>query len=70
MALIIKNATIRSIIQKSKGFRWELIVVSGPADHSRSIEFLWEMHGKIRMATTPVVIGGDFNLLVGGQGQE
>ena len=44
-------------------FKWEIIVVYGPADHSRSAAFLAELHAKISPATLPVVVGGDFNLL-------
>lgn len=51
------------MVQKNVGFRWELIIVYGPADHSRSLHFLQEMHSRVGQAINPLVIGGDFNLL-------
>ncbi|KAE8793901.1 retrotransposon protein [Hordeum vulgare] len=44
-------------------FKWEIMVVYGPADHCRSMAFLEELHSKISYATLPVVVGGDFNLI-------
>ena len=49
--------------ERAVNFKWEVIVVYGPADHSRSTAFLVELHAKIRAATLPVIVGGDFNLL-------
>ncbi|XP_073359873.1 uncharacterized protein [Aegilops tauschii subsp. strangulata] len=49
--------------ERDVNFKWEIIVVYGPADHSRSAAFLAELHSKISSATLPVVAGGDFNLL-------
>ena len=49
--------------KRDVNFKWEVIVVYGPADHSRSAAFLAELHTKIASATLPVVVGGDFNLL-------
>ncbi|XP_073358166.1 uncharacterized protein [Aegilops tauschii subsp. strangulata] len=43
--------------------RWEVIIVYGPADHSRSASFLEELHRKVSAASLPVVVGGYFNLL-------
>lgn len=51
------------VIQKNNGFRWELLVVYGPADHSRSGDFFRELHAKIHASANPMVVGGDFNLL-------
>lgn len=53
------------IIQKNNGFRWELLVVYSPANHSRSREFLLELHNKVTSSSLPIVIGGDFNLIRG-----
>ncbi|XP_020150047.1 uncharacterized protein [Aegilops tauschii subsp. strangulata] len=49
--------------ERDVNFKWEIIVVYGPADHSRSAAFLAELHAKISSATLLVVVGGDFNLL-------
>lgn len=51
------------LIQRNNRTHWELIVVYGPADHSRSVSFLTELHDKISGAMHPVVVGGDFNLM-------
>ncbi|KAE8769831.1 putative anion transporter 2, chloroplastic [Hordeum vulgare] len=44
-------------------YKWEVIVVYGPADHSRSVSFLEELRRKVATAHLPVVVGGDFNLI-------
>ncbi|KAI4972573.1 hypothetical protein ZWY2020_003498 [Hordeum vulgare] len=44
-------------------FKWEVIVVYGPADHTLSQTFLNEMRKKVEAAMLPLVIGGDFNLI-------
>ncbi|XP_073358143.1 uncharacterized protein [Aegilops tauschii subsp. strangulata] len=49
--------------ERDMNFKWEIIVVYGLADHSRSTAFLAELHAKIASATLPIVVGGDFNLL-------
>ncbi|KAM0877644.1 hypothetical protein ACQ4PT_035357 [Festuca glaucescens] len=42
---------------------WEVIIVYGPADHSRSRTFFDELRAKIDRCTTPVVVASDFNLI-------
>jgi hypothetical protein len=37
--------------------------IYGPADHSRSAEFLQEISNKVNSADTPIIMGGDFNLI-------
>ena len=49
----------------------ELVIVQvyGPADHSRSVEFLGELEAKVRevsVAQLPLLVGGDFNLIRSG----
>ena len=49
----------------------ELVIVQvyGPADHSRSAEFLGELEAKVRevsVAQLPLMVGGDFNLIRSG----
>ena len=39
-------------------------MVYGPADHSRSRDFLSELHAKVSQSTNPLVIAGDFNLIM------
>lgn len=47
------------VIDKS----WEFIGVYGPADHTRSNDFLSELASKIDSVPLPFVIRGGFNLL-------
>ena len=51
------------IFERALNFKWEVIIVYGPADHSRSPTFLAELQQKISASLLPVVVGGDFNLL-------
>ena len=41
----------------------EVIIVYGPADHSRSSAFLNELKAKVERCSTPLVVAGDFNLI-------
>lgn len=50
---------------KKDGFKWEVIVVYGPAQHDKSEVFLEELSAKCNKTTVPLVIGGDFNLIRG-----
>uniref|UniRef100_A0A453EX03 Endonuclease/exonuclease/phosphatase domain-containing protein n=4 Tax=Aegilops tauschii subsp. strangulata TaxID=200361 RepID=A0A453EX03_AEGTS len=51
------------LYERALNFKWEVIIVYSPADHSRSASFLEELHRKVSAASLPVVVGGDFNLL-------
>ena len=51
------------LFERALNFKWEVIIVYSPADHSRSASFLEELHRKVSAASLPVVVGGDFNLL-------
>lgn len=51
------------LFERAINFKWEFIVVYGPADHSRSSAFLEELLRKISNSTLPVAVGGDFNLI-------
>jgi hypothetical protein len=42
---------------------WEVIIVYGPTDHSRSPAFLTELRSKVEWCTIPVVVAGNFNLI-------
>ncbi|KAE8771551.1 hypothetical protein D1007_56571 [Hordeum vulgare] len=49
--------------ERAANFKWEVIVVYGPTDHTRSQAFLDEMHQMIEATTLPLIIWGDFNLI-------
>ncbi|KAM3294016.1 hypothetical protein ACQJBY_037110 [Aegilops geniculata] len=51
------------IFERALNFKWEVIIVYGPADHSRSPTFLAELQRKIAASALPVVVGGNFNLI-------
>ncbi|KAI5022185.1 hypothetical protein ZWY2020_058915 [Hordeum vulgare] len=51
------------IYEHALNFKWEIVVVYGPTDHSRSAAFLAELHNKISSANLLVVVGDDFNLI-------
>nr|XP_020149437.1 uncharacterized protein LOC109734646 [Aegilops tauschii subsp. strangulata] len=51
------------LYERALNFKWEVIIVCGPADDSRSTSFLEELNRKVSAASLPVVVGGDFNLL-------
>ena len=51
------------IFERALNFKWEVVIVYGPADHRRSPAFLAELHLKISNSLLPVVVGGDFNLI-------
>uniref|UniRef100_A0A453EWV6 Reverse transcriptase domain-containing protein n=1 Tax=Aegilops tauschii subsp. strangulata TaxID=200361 RepID=A0A453EWV6_AEGTS len=52
-----------ALFERALNFKWEIIIVYGPADHRRSASFLDELKRKVSAACLPVVVGGDFNLL-------
>ena len=51
------------VFERALNFKWEVVIVYGPADHRRSPTFLAELHQKISASLLPVVVGGDFNLI-------
>nr|XP_045086396.1 disease resistance protein RGA5-like [Aegilops tauschii subsp. strangulata] len=51
------------IFERALNFKWQVVIVYGPADHRRSPAFLEELHLKISNSLLPVVVGGDFNLI-------
>ena len=51
------------IFERALNFKWEVIIVYGPADHRCSPTFLAELQQKISCSSLPVVVGGDFNLI-------
>jgi hypothetical protein len=53
------SALVRS---KKDDFKWEVVVVYGPAHHDKSEAFL-ELSNKCQRTRVPIVIGGDFNLI-------
>ncbi|KAE8821701.1 hypothetical protein D1007_00107 [Hordeum vulgare] len=52
------------IFERALNFKWEIVIMYGPADHRRSPAFLVELHQKISNSLLPVVVGGDFNLIL------
>ncbi|XP_073351784.1 uncharacterized protein [Aegilops tauschii subsp. strangulata] len=51
------------LFERALNFKWEVVIVYGPADHRRSPTFLDELQRKVSASTFPVVVGGDFNLI-------
>ena len=51
------------LTQRRTSLQCEVIVVYGPADHSRSPTFLTELRAKVERCTTLFVIAWDFNLI-------
>ncbi|XP_020182182.1 uncharacterized protein [Aegilops tauschii subsp. strangulata] len=51
------------IFERALSFKWEIVIVYGPADHHRSPTFLAELQQKVTASLLPVVVGGDFNLI-------
>jgi hypothetical protein len=55
---------VRALLRNRKdGFKWEVVVVYGLAQHDRSTGFLEELEWKCERTTMTMVIGGDFNLI-------
>jgi hypothetical protein len=50
------------IWQRSIRLKWHFMLVDGPAHHSRTVNFL-ELVREVGTCATPLVIGGDFNLI-------
>jgi hypothetical protein len=53
------------IFHRCKRLIWTCILVYGPADHSRTREFLDELVSEVEACHYPLIIGGDFNLIRG-----
>ena len=51
------------LTHRRTSLQWEVIIVYGPADHSRSATFLTELRAKVERCSTPLVVAGDFNLI-------
>jgi mannosylglycoprotein endo-beta-mannosidase len=51
------------IICRADRLRCRVMGIYGPADHSRSAEFLQEVTSKVNSSTVPIIMGGDFNLI-------
>jgi endonuclease/exonuclease/phosphatase family metal-dependent hydrolase len=56
---------IPDLFHRSRKVKWTFILVYGPADHSRTREFLEELSSEVASCRLPLVIGGDFNLIRG-----
>jgi hypothetical protein len=56
-----------AVYHRTTKFKFEAIGVYGPADHSKSTQFLVELEAKVQRFPMPVVVFGDFNLIRGAQ---
>ena len=55
------------VLHRPSNLKYYFINVYGPADYSKIVEFLEELTGKLVRCQSPVVMGGDFNLIRGSQ---
>ncbi|CAM0884540.1 unnamed protein product [Alopecurus aequalis] len=51
--------------QRNCKVKWCFMLVYGPADHSRTDEFLGELEHEVTNCDLPLVVEGDFNLIRG-----
>ncbi|XP_071685197.1 uncharacterized protein [Lolium perenne] len=54
-----------NLFHRSQRVKWTCILVYGPADHSRTREFLEELSAEVGNCRFPLIVGGDFNLIRG-----
>jgi exonuclease III len=52
-----------SIMCRADNFKFEIVGVYWPADHTHSQEFLQEISARVAVSELPILMGGDFNLL-------
>jgi len=52
-----------SLRQRINNFRWQLVVVYGPAQREHSTAFLVELGDFLGSTPLPCLVGGDFNLI-------
>jgi hypothetical protein len=55
ISMVLRNRT--------SNYRWEMIMVYGQTHNDRSRDFIAEMSRKCMVATLPLIMGGDFNLI-------
>ncbi|KAM0922736.1 hypothetical protein ACQ4PT_005968 [Festuca glaucescens] len=51
------------LIHRQSNLQWEIVIVYGLADHSRTPAFLAELAAKIDRSPVPMVVAGNFNLI-------
>jgi exonuclease III len=51
------------VLQRNNNMKWCFMLVYGPADHSRTEEFLGELERAVQQCPVPLVVAGDFNLI-------
>jgi hypothetical protein len=56
-----------SLFNRETKFKFDMIGVYGPADHTRSHQFLADLEAKVSSCHFPVVVLGDFALIRGAQ---
>lgn len=52
------------IQDKKKGFNWKLVVVYGSPYEECNEDFLKELHSVMQAWKGPILVGGDFNLII------
>jgi hypothetical protein len=52
------------IRNRSDNFYWEVINVYGPVKHELKDQFLHELYKKIQDSDVPLMVGGDFNMII------
>jgi endonuclease/exonuclease/phosphatase family metal-dependent hydrolase len=55
-----------TVFYRAVNLRLEIMGIYGPADHSHSHTFLAEISNKINNTESPMLVGGDFNLIRSG----
>jgi exonuclease III len=52
-----------TVLQRNNNMKWCFMLIYGPADHSRTEEFLGELELAVQQCPVPLVVAGDFNLI-------
>jgi hypothetical protein len=51
-----------TVLQRSCNLKWRFMLVYGPANHSRTSEFLDELVGEIASCSLPLAVGGGISI--------
>ena len=52
-----------TVVDRSEGFVWQLVVIYGTPYYEFKMEFIAELHDIMENSTVPTLLGGDFNLV-------
>ena len=55
------------VLHHPSNLMYSIINIYGPTDHSKTLEFLEEVTGKLARCCSSVIMGGEFNLIRGSQ---